>query len=80
MATVERFGGHMTEIRCFKCDGCGELIDSDRDRYKIILAGEKYYTGPGSSDYGQNLKELDFCERCAKNIKTSLENISKRGV
>jgi hypothetical protein len=80
MATVERSGGNMTELKCFKCDGCGKIIESAKDSYKIVMVGEKYYTGPGNSDYDQKVKKLDFCERCARNIKTSLENISKRGV
>lgn len=67
----------MSEIICFKCNGCGAIIESSKDRYRISLAGEKYYIGPGNSDYGQNIKELDFCEKCARNIKSSLEKIAK---
>ena len=66
----------MSEVNCFKCNSCGKLIEFARDAYKIILAGEEYYVGPGSADYNQNRIELHFCERCARGIKKSLEKIA----
>ena len=68
----------MSEIICFKCNGCGKLIESSKDRYKIIMAGEEYYVGPGNSDYGQSRLELDFCFNCARNIKKCLEKLVEK--
>jgi DNA-directed RNA polymerase subunit N (RpoN/RPB10) len=64
------------KIEVVKCDGCGKLIEDDKEAYQIRLEGREYYTGPGNSDYGQSVMELHFCWRCARNIKSTLEKIA----
>jgi len=56
------------------CDGCGEILKRTSDRYKLSLRTDRFWNSV-EMDYFE--KNLDFCERCAENIKESLKKIAQ---
>jgi DNA-directed RNA polymerase subunit RPC12/RpoP len=67
----------MPEVKAYKCDHCGKLIEDDREVYKIELKGRAWREGPPTSDC-QNVIQLGFCSKCARRIVFALEEIAKR--
>jgi len=65
------------ETKVWKCDGCGKLIEKERDVYKINMRGAEWYEGPPHS-VCQLVKKLGFCDVCAVRIKWALETIADR--
>lgn len=57
------------------CDGCGETLDKTSEAYKLELKTDKFWDGV-ESDY--LTQDLDFCYKCARNIKDTLLKILKR--
>ena len=71
----------MPEIRAYQCDSCGAIITKDRDVYRLELKGAAWNEpcpAGGPSDRMQNVKRLGFCEKCARQILTSLKRIDVR--
>ena len=71
----------MPEIRAYQCDSCGAIITKDRDVYRLELKGAEWWQADaagGSSESMQNVKRLGFCEKCARQILTSLKRIDVR--
>ena len=67
----------MPELVVFRCDGCNKIIESARDVYKMQLAGTEWIEGP-PIDHCQHVKNLGFCEMCARQLKRYLKDISER--
>ena len=63
----------MTTKNITICDGCGEELKKDKDKYYICLNSGGFLSGAG--DRTCNTINLDFCENCAKHIKCTLDNI-----
>ena len=69
----------MPLVEVFKCDSCKKIIEQPRDVYRIELKGENWKQScpaGGRSETMQNIKQLGFCEPCARNIVYSLEKIA----
>ena len=61
-----------------KCDGCGKIIEGRNERYricKVILESDKYTDATGEIDC--NSIELDFCEKCARQLLQILNKLVK---
>lgn len=67
----------MTEVKAYECDGCGKLVKRT-EAHVMKLEADKYWTGPGNSDYAQSVMDLHFCSMCAYHIKNTLDEILKR--
>lgn len=67
----------MPEIKAFRCDGCNKIIESSKDVYKLQLAGTEWIEGP-PLDHCQKIKDLGFCEGCARQIKRYLADIAAK--
>lgn len=61
------------EIRV--CDGCGKELISESGIYHLDLKTDKFWNVV-ETDY--NLIRLDFCERCALEIKETLKKLAKQ--
>lgn len=57
------------------CDGCQRIIESKTDTYHLVLKSDRFWDGV---EMTENIQRLDFCERCARNIKDSLVKIAAR--
>jgi hypothetical protein len=55
------------------CDGCERELKERKEMYYLDFNTDAFLDGAGDTDY--NSINLVFCEKCAKNIKTSLEII-----
>ena len=68
----------MGEIKVIECDNpnCKKILRSTRDIFKLVIKTDEYVVpcSPGP-DYDRQEITLYFCERCARDVKTSLENI-----
>ena len=72
----------MGEFVGWKCDNCKKIIEQPRDVYRMEMKGENWEQSDpagGHSDTMRNVKRLGFCESCARDIKSSLEKIVRRG-
>lgn len=65
----------MSIIEIHVCDGCGKELLKPSKRYHLRLETDEFWLG---ADYTCLAKELDFCESCAQNIKSTLEKIANR--
>ena len=65
----------MSEKTITVCDGCGKEIESVSKCYHLVLATDRFWNGVESV---HNVEKLDFCERCARQIKDTLQQIAKR--
>lgn len=57
------------------CDGCGKHLEFKSEIYKLDLTTDRFWNGV-EMDY--LYKSLEFCGRCAGDIKNVLLNISKK--
>ena len=67
------------KIEAWKCDSCGKIILSDRDVYRLELRGARWMepdAAGGPSEPMRHVKELGFCEVCARHIVDSLKKIA----
>ena len=72
----------MGEITVYKCDGCNNIVEKPRDVFRIKLEGDEWNEpdpAGGHSDIMKNVVMFGFCNRCARDIKKSLEKIVRRG-
>lgn len=66
----------MAEVKVWKCDGCGKLIEKKSDVYVLNLKSLPFkVTGDPEARDETNTIELHFCQKCAKNIMESLKKI-----
>lgn len=59
------------------CDGCGKELKSKQEKYKLCLKTDRFWDGV---EYDYLLVNLEFCQRCALDIKTTLIKIANKGV
>jgi len=57
------------------CDGCGRVIESRKDRFKLCLTSDKFWN---VVEMDWLTEEFDFCPACARNIKETLEKIARK--
>jgi hypothetical protein len=72
-------GEAMPLIEVFKCDNCKKIIEQPRDVYRLEMKGESWEqpcSAGGRSDTMRNVKELGFCESCARNIVAALQRMA----
>lgn len=61
------------------CDSCGVVLKCKDDIFKLKLETDYFaISGSPGPDYDKKIKDLEFCEKCASNIKQSLETICER--
>ena len=68
----------MSEERLNVCDGCKPkrtILEKISERYRLKLETGSFWDGVES---GTALKNLEFCERCASDIKAALLRIAER--
>jgi len=72
----------MTEKKITVCDGCEKEIDlrgnyhlRDANRKRLYLETSYFWDGVESTTH---LVELDFCEKCARDIKSTLKKIAEQ--
>ncbi len=61
------------------CDGCKKFLEKTKEIYYLDLRTDKFWTGV---DIDYLTKSLQFCEKCAAEIKQALIRIEqelKRG-
>lgn len=60
------------------CDGCDKMLNyKNKEKIsKIIIEGEEIYNGVDG--YDKLTHELEFCPRCSKDIKDTLDLILKK--
>ena len=71
----------MGDINAYECDNCKKVILKPKDVYRLPMEGEEWWrpdAAGGPSDGMQNIKNLGFCEMCARDIKNSLKRIAER--
>lgn len=57
------------------CDGCGKELTKTSQIYHLYLRTDKFWSG-ADSDFLE--KHLEFCERCAGDIKHTLQKLVNR--
>ncbi len=65
----------MVNVEAYKCDTCNKLIEYGTEVFQLNLKSihEKY---DGVSDYDYREIDHHFCDRCARNIVSSLNRIA----
>ena len=58
------------------CDGCGRTLEKTSRIYHLALNADRFWSGADSHYLQEN---LDFCYRCAQQIKDVLLKIAERG-
>lgn len=70
----------MTKKTVYECDKCGKTIENAKNRYELdrirLKTVNKVWNGGHRSEY--RTIDLDFCEKCAKDIGDALETIAER--
>lgn len=68
----------MGKIKVIECDNpnCKKIMKDTRDIFKLVIKTDEYVVpcSPGP-DYDHNEIVLYFCERCARDVKKSLNAI-----
>lgn len=57
------------------CDGCGRELPKTCDRYHMDLKTDRFWNGVEKDDITYS---REFCERCALDIKATLERIAQQ--
>jgi len=57
------------------CDGCERELEKVSEVYHLVLKTDRYWDGVEDTDH---LEALDFCDRCAKDVKRTLQKIAEK--
>lgn len=57
------------------CDGCGKHLEKTSQIYRLKLTTDRFWDGVESTWLEKN---LDFCWRCAEEVKNALIRIANR--
>lgn len=63
------------EIKVWKCDGCGKLLEKREDVYPLVLQSLPYKV---CGEDETNEIPLHFCESCARNLIKTVRMLAGR--
>jgi len=65
-------GGESMQKEVIVCDGCGKQLERNSQIYHFAFETDFFWNGVESI---RNFKQLDFCPRCAEEIKEVLKRL-----